>query len=362
MFLANVATTVAAGPEATISTDEVPSLAVVATQTSQLASMVSTEAGRSTAGMTANTGAAPTIQASSTASVGSVAISPQKSALGPPTPGVASDPTMVLQHAPDGALEVQSAPPQATSASPAATSAPIVVSPTPPTPGAGIALNPAQVPTSSAATIEASAAAIMLERQRRAQTITTAWPAAAAREQPQAAAPASELQSMISQFESLARDTPTGTAAPTGAELALARAQEMTLVSVISSASPLPAAAAGPRLVLGSAQPDASTTVAAADRSLPDISPARSDRFGAVRPTSPGIPAESTALPTGVPLSSLAGGTLGGGAATGLAAPAAALLVVAAACLLATRSQGRLNMDPLPWRSVLLSSRLERPG
>jgi hypothetical protein len=60
------------------------------------------------------------------------------------------------------------------------------------------------------------------------------------------------------------------------------------------------------------------------------------------------------------PLSSLAGGALGGGA-TGLAAPAA-LLVVAAACLLATRSQGRLNVDPLPWRSVLLSSRLERPG
>jgi hypothetical protein len=115
-------------------------------------------------------------------------------------------------------------------------------------------------------------------------------------------------------------------------------------------------------LVLTSAQPDASTTVAAAERSLSDISPARSDRFGAARRTSPGIPAESTALPTGVPLSSLAGATLGGGAATGLTAPAAALLVVAAACLLATRSQGRLNMDPLPWRSVLLSSRLGRPG
>jgi hypothetical protein len=355
MFLASVAMTFATRAEASVPGDEVPSLAGVAMQTTQLAGTVSTDAGPSTAVTTTSTGAAPTMQESSTGTVRSAAISPQTSSPGPPTtPGVANDATTVLQQASNGALEAQSAPP-------AAPSVPVIVWPAPPPPGGSGALNPAQLPSSTAATIDANAAAMMLERQRRAQAITTSWPAATAGEQPQAAVPTSELQNVISQFESLARDTPAGITAPTGAELALARTQEMTLVSLILSASPLPAAAAGPRSALNSARSDASTTVAAAERSLPGVSPARSDRVGAARRTSSGPPAESAVPPTGVgPLSSLAGGALGGGA-TGLAAPAA-LLVVAAACLLATRSQGRLNVDPLPSRSVLLSSRLERPG
>ena len=212
-----------------------------------------------------------------------------------------------------------------------------------------------QVPTSTAPTVDANAAAIMLERQLHAEAITTAWPVATAREQPQAAELATELQSVISQFESLARDNPAGIAAQAGPELARARTQELALVSVILSPSPLPAAAAGPRSALAGAWPDASTTVAPAGRSVLGVSPARSDRFGAARRTAPGPSAESETVPTGVG-SSLVGG------ATGLAAPAAALFVVAAACLLATRSRRRLSRDPFPWESVLLSLRLERPG
>ena len=59
-----------------------------------------------------------------------------------------------------------------------------------------------------------------------------------------------------------------------------------------------------------------------------------------------------------LPASSAA--TAGGG--TGLAAPAVALLAVAVLGLLASLSRRRLNSDLLPWKSTLLSLRLERPG
>jgi hypothetical protein len=347
--------TFATRAEASTPGTEVPSSAVGGTQSVQPGSTGGTVVEPSTADPATSNGGSTTTQPSSTDTADSAAIAPQKSSPESPASGVENDATTSPQHAPGGTLEVPGAPP-------AATSAPVIGSPAPPPPAASGAFNPALAPSSTAATVEATVAAIMLERQRRAQGITTAWPAVSASEQPQATAPASELQSVISQFESLARDTPAAIAAPTGAAFALARTQEMRLISLILSASPLPTSAVGPRSTLDSAGLDASFTVAAAERSLPGVLPARSDRFGAARRTSPDAPARAAVLPTsGEPLSSLAGGALGGGA-TGLGAPAAALLVVAAACLLATRSQDRRNMDPLPWRSVLLSSRLERPG
>jgi hypothetical protein len=329
--------------------NDVASLAAGGTQPTQPV------AGAPTAGTSTSTVAAPTTQASSGGTLGPAAISPQMSTPGPPATDVANGARAVAQHAADGVSEFQGA-------SPAAASPPVIISgPAPPPSGASGAVATAQVPTSTAPTVDATAAAIMLERERRAEAITTAWPAATAREQPQAAALATELRSVISQFESLARDTPAGIAAPASPELARARARVQALVSVILSPSPLPDAAAGPRSTLTGARADASTTVAPAEPSVLGVSPARSDRFGAARHGSSGTPAESAAAPTGVgSQTSLAGGALGGGA-TGLTAPAA-LLVVAAACLLATRSRGRLSMDPLPWKSALLSSRLERPG
>src|SRR6185312_12845046 len=108
----------------------------------------------------------------------------------PPAGGVANDAITSPQHAPSGALEVQGAPP-------AATSAPVIVSHAPPPPRASSAFKRAPVPSSTQAAMDATVAAIMLERQRRAEGITTAWPAAAASEQPQAAAPAIELESVI---------------------------------------------------------------------------------------------------------------------------------------------------------------------
>jgi hypothetical protein len=39
-----------------------------------------------------------------------------------------------------------------------------------------------------------------------------------------------------------------------------------------------------------------------------------------------------------------------------------ALLALAGICLLRAFLPGRLPLDPFPWRSALLSLRLERPG
>jgi hypothetical protein len=69
----------------------------------------------------------------------------------------------------------------------------------------------------------------------------------------------------------------------------------------------------------------------------------------------------SGALPVSAPLQAGgAAGTASGG--IGAAAPALALLVVAAVWLLDAFLRGRLALDLFPWKSTLLSLRLERPG
>ena len=60
------------------------------------------------------------------------------------------------------------------------------------------------------------------------------------------------------------------------------------------------------------------------------------------------------------PLPASSGSSAGGGA--GATGPAEALLAVALLCMLATVSPRRLKLDPLSWKSTLLSLRLERPG
>ena len=132
--------------------------------------------------------------------------------------------------------------------------------------------------------------------------------------------------------------------------------QALALISVISTPSALPESAPESRSALAGIRPGVSTTIAPPQRPVLGSPRGHSERLGAARHASRGAPVEPRAFPWGVG-PSLAGAAVGGGA-TGLAAPAAALLVIAAACLLATRSRGRLSMDPLPWKSALLSLRL----
>src|SRR5258706_15989611 len=84
MFLASVAMTFATRAEASVPGDEVPSLAGVAMQTTQLAGTGSTDAGPSTTGGAPSTGAAPPTQESSKGILRSPAISPQTASPGPP--------------------------------------------------------------------------------------------------------------------------------------------------------------------------------------------------------------------------------------------------------------------------------------
>lgn len=342
--------------QASVPGSEVSSQMAVEMQSAQrMASTVAPEAGPPAEDGATSADAALAAQASSGGTVAPAVTSSQRALPGPPAPSVKDGATAFVQQAASGAPESQGAPP-------VVASAPAIASPPAPPPSAASgAVSTGQAPASTAASVEASAATMMLERQRHAAAITGAWPAASTRQQPQPAAGlAIELRSVISQFESLAHDTPNGIAVPAAPEIDRARTEQLALVSVILSPSPLPEATAEPRSALNGAGLLASSTIAPPQRPSLGLSRGHSDRLAAARRASRDTPAEPAALPSGVG-PSLAGAALGGGA-TGLAAPAAALLVVAAACLLATRSRARLRMDPLPWKSALLSLRLERPG
>jgi hypothetical protein len=95
-------------------------------------------------------------------------------------------------------------------------------------------------------------------------------------------------------------------------------------------------------------------------RSQPVAHRARYERARARDRAGP-VPALELAAPR------IADGPAGGGASTssggaGAGASAAAVLALAGVCLLGALLPGRLRLDPFPWRSALLASRLERPG
>jgi len=198
----------------------------------------------------------------------------------------------------------------------------------------------------------------MLERASHAEVITRSWPALVPGDQPETAALA-DLQGFVVQFELLVGASRGLSAEVLAPEATSTAAQELALVSVISSPSSLSPGVRGPLPPVGDWS-DVSSTIASAERSSEVSSRNRSTHLGAARHTSRAPELAARAMGAGS-LPSLAGAALGGGA-PGLAAPAAALLVIAAACLLGTRSLGRLPMDPLAWKSTLLSVRLERPG
>jgi hypothetical protein len=311
------------------------------------------------AGMNASSGGSGEGQSGGTAGEG-----PQEPTPGPPTSpdtgGAASTPQAPapVPGGPVGGSGAQatippSSPPLASrSLSPQASAAGPVATGEGSTPASGAgAMTEQATPSSSAG---AGAGAIMLERASHAEIIAGSWPALVPGDQPETVALA-DLQTFVGQFESLLR----ASRALSGAEVLApeatrAAAQVLALVSVISSPPSLSPAARGPLPAAGDWS-EVSSAIASAERSSEVSSRSRSQRLGAAARTSGAPELARPAMP------SLAGAALGGGA-PGLAAPAAALLLLAAACLLATRSLGRLPMDPLAWKSTLLCVRLERPG
>jgi hypothetical protein len=90
---------------------------------------------------------------------------------------------------------------------------------------------------------------------------------------------------------------------------------------------------------------------------------ARHARYGETetRQRASPLPAAEPAAPP-VPDGPVGGGATAPSGGTGTGASAAAVLALAAGWLLAALLPGRLPLDRFPWRSPLLTSRLERPG
>jgi hypothetical protein len=200
----------------------------------------------------------------------------------------------------------------------------------------------------------------MLARKRHAEAIATGWPAPLAGEQPQAAVVVPALEALMTQLQSLASANPPASAA-TAPSLAHATSRELALVSllsVISATLPASSGASQQRLAFGEDSAHAVSAKASAEALGEGVARNLSAVLTGVKRTSARASSALPASPTlaGSPAAVAAGG------ATGQVAPAAALIVLAAACALATRLLGRLAMDPLAWRSALLSLRLERPG
>ena len=203
----------------------------------------------------------------------------------------------------------------------------------------------------------------MLQAERQAEAITTSWPAPASAEQPPAIKLTRDLQELIAQFESFARDSH-GASPGAAADISAATTmQEQLPVTIVGDSPAPPPDALGPG---GVPAPDAVPTSPAVLAWAADSVSDRLDPLATVRPilhrSATGSSAAWGANPTVSSSSRSGAGAALGGGANGLTAPGAALLVMAAACLLGTRLLGRRTTDPTLWRSALLNLRLERPG
>jgi hypothetical protein len=206
----------------------------------------------------------------------------------------------------------------------------------------------------------------LLQAERQAEAITTSWPAPASAEQPPAIKLTRDLQELIAQFESFARDSH-GASPGAAADISAATTrQEQLPVTIVGDSPAPPPDALGPGGVPAPPAPDAVRTSPAVLAWAADSVGDRLDPLATVRPilhrSATGSSAAWGANPTVSSSSPSGAGAALGGGANGLTAPGAALLVMAAACLLATRLLGRRTTDPTLWRSALLNLRLERPG
>lgn len=234
-----------------------------------------------------------------------------------------------------------------------------------PRPSAAAATTAADASTrlaSTDASSAASAAKIMLARDRHARAITRLWPSLTPSQAPVGASLTPVLRRLVTQFQSLSRDS-TAVGAPATAP-GLARAATSELESLLASAAPHAAitrtgSALAHHLSYGRPPalggPSADAPAGAHPGRLDTVKQPlhrNSLRAQAVAGTTP---AAALSLPSGA-------GAAFGSAGAGSAVPAVALLALVLVCLLGTRWAGRRAEDRLTWKSTLLSLRLERPG
>lgn len=349
IFLAAVALLFAIRAEASFAESNTPPAAGGGTQSAQ--GVASTAEADSSPSVLRTVTSAAAAGSGEAGSGGTAAVEPQKPRPGSQTSGTTGGASSTQQALAPGSSGPASAPSgQASAPGPVATSEQSTTAAT------GVAAMTEQ--STSSSSVVAGAGAIMLERASHAEVITSSRPALVPGYPPETAALA-DLQGFVVQFELLMRASRALSAEVLASEATRAAAQELQLVSVISSPSNLSPGVPGPLPRAGDWS-DVPSAIGSAERSSEASSSNRSERLGAVSHTSSAPELAAPATGAGL-LPSLAGAACGGGA-PGLAVPAAALLEVAAACLLVTRSLGRLPMDSLAWKSTLLSVRLERPG
>lgn len=198
------------------------------------------------------------------------------------------------------------------------------------------------------------------ERERQAQAALRLWSMSVWHEDTQLIPFAPDLQRLIAQFRSLARDITADSATAPPSKVTGAAAQELALVLTAADAPLSSGLAQGPPSPVR-VESTAPAGLASAWRLAALGAGARLN--GAGRDTQKTSVATPTATSPTVAawLSSAAGAAFGSGA-TGAAAPAAALLAVVAVCLLGTWLPRRLADDGLACKSALLNTRLERPG